>query len=75
MDYCTLWFEGWWAYCCAQHDLDYINQVARAAADASLSACVLASAPNGWWAVGAVVAATMYGGVRLFGWYFYKRAV
>ena len=43
MDYCTLWFEGWWAHCCAAHDQAYAEQVGQAAADAQLFTCVATS--------------------------------
>lgn len=73
MDYCTLWFEGFWSGCCKAHDLAYDAGVPRAVADADLATCVahMASTPGAAW-VGAGAALLMYVGTRLFGWKFYK---
>ena len=75
MDYCTLWFEGWWSHCCQAHDEAYVAQVGQLLADNALLQCVAESAPYPWLAVAsAAVAGVMYAGVRLFGRRFYKRA-
>lgn len=79
-NYCTLWPEGWWADCCKQHDLDYLNQVSRTVADSRLFQCVAESYPsmmtNDSLVIGGLslaVATVMYVGVRIFGFYFYKK--
>jgi hypothetical protein len=72
MDYCTLWFEGWWSHCCAAHDLAYDTEVVRAVADADLASCVINASSNPVLAVvGLGVGGLMFLGVRLFGWRFY----
>lgn len=75
MDYCTLWFEGFWSDCCKAHDLAYDMQIPRTIADADLASCVAlaASSPGAAW-VGAITAGVMFVGVRVFGWKFYKKA-
>lgn len=74
MDYCTLWFEGWWSQCCEAHDVGYAaGEVSRSVLDQTLAMCVANTAPSGWAVLGAGVGALMYVGVRLGGWYFYKR--
>ena len=73
MDYCTLWFEGFWSSCCKAHDLAYEVGVLRSIADSDLATCVahIATTPStGIIAAGA--AGLMYLGTRLFGWKFYK---
>ena len=73
MDYCTFWFEGWWAHCCQAHDDDYIAQVGRAIADWDLMTCVATAAPHPVLAVlSVVIAVGMFLAVRLFGGRFYK---
>ena len=75
MNYCTRWFEGWWADCCMAHDVDYAAQVGQAVADSGLFQCVAGSAPTPALAViSGAVAAVMYTGVRVFGGRFYRRA-
>lgn len=75
MDYCTLWFEGWWSHCCAAHDTGYTRQIGQAIADNELFQCVAMSAPTPVLAAASfVVAGTMWLGVRVFGKRFYKRA-
>lgn len=65
VDHCTLWFEGTWAHCCAAHDLAYANPaIGRLSADWALAQCVAATSG------GPVMAAIMFGGVALFGWFF-----
>ncbi len=80
-DWCTLWPEGWWGYCCEAHDKAYGAQIVRAVADRDLFQCVAHSLPawaDGWGgiaaAVSVVVGGIMYAGVRLFGAYFFRRA-
>lgn len=75
MDYCTWFPEGWWAACCAAHDLAYSSQVGKDLADQALLACVANSA-NGpvLGAASFAVAGLMYAGVRLFGRRYYKNA-
>ena len=75
MDYCTLWFEGFWSDCCKAHDLAYDTQIPRAIADADLVTCVALAAgtPGAAW-VGVLAAGAMFVGVRVFGWKFYKKA-
>lgn len=71
MDYCTLWFEGWWAHCCAAHDLGYASgELPQAVLDAVLRACV---ADSGAWWLSAPIAGAMYIAVRVFGRFYYKR--
>lgn len=73
MDYCTLWFEGWWSHCCEQHDADYVAQIGQAVADAKLFECVATSAPETWMAGASLfVAGLMFVGVRVFGRRFYR---
>ena len=68
MDYCTLWFEGFWASCCKAYDIDYLNQVVRSVADTGLVSCVALSAITpSVGTVGAVVAGIMFIGVKVFG--------
>lgn len=84
MDYCTLWFEGWWAHCCEAHDSDYSAQIGQVVADGKLLACVASSLPgavvdNPVLALGAGIVSggvglLMWAGVRLFGRRFYRRA-
>lgn len=75
MDYCTLWPEGWWAYCCKAHDEGYAAQVGRALADGELLQCVASSAPTPALAVAAgIIGAVMWAGVRVFGSRFYRKA-
>lgn len=75
MDYCTLWFEGFWSDCCKAHDLAYDMQIPRAIADADLTTCVAlaTNSPGAAW-VGAIAAGVMFVGVRVFGKRFYKKA-
>lgn len=72
MDYCSLWFEGWWSACCMAHDAAYAAQVARDAADAELFRCVASSSPA-LAVASTVVAGVMWVGVRLFGARFYRK--
>lgn len=75
MDYCTGFFEGWWADCCAVHDLAYLNQVPKLLADQELAQCVVASASSPVQSVlGYGVAGVMFLGVSLFGRHFYNKA-
>ena len=84
MDYCTLWFEGWWSHCCQAHDADYSVQIGQALADGQLFSCVVNSLPaaaldNPLLAAGAgaaslVIGGGMWLGVRVFGRRFYKNA-
>ena len=75
MDYCTLWFEGFWSDCCKAHDLAYDTQIPRAIADADLATCVVLAANSpGTALVGAIAAGIMFIGVRVFGWKYYKKA-
>jgi hypothetical protein len=74
VDYCTLWFEGWWAYCCAAHDAAYASGTVRMLADLALQNCVASSA-SGWLAgISALIAGLMFFFVRLLGGFFYRRA-
>lgn len=71
IDHCTAWFEGWWAACCAAHDLAYADPlIDRLTADQELAACVA-----GTGAAGVGIAALMYAGVRLFGGWFRRRSL
>lgn len=75
MDYCTLFPEGWWAYCCAVHDNDYALQIGQALADERLLQCVASSASGPVMGlVAGAIGTLMYVGVRVFGKRFYKRA-
>lgn len=74
-DYCTFWFEGWWAHCCKAHDDAYLAQAGKALADSDLLLCVAQSAPAPILAgVSAVIAGAMYAAVRVFGQRFYNKA-
>ena len=69
MDYCTAWFEGSWGHCCAAHDLAYADPaIDRLTADLELASCVAATS-GGW-----PVAALMFAGVFVGGWWFRRRA-
>ncbi len=77
MDYCTGFFEGWWADCCQAHDANYLAQIGKLLADEKLYQCVADSLNGGSpVAIGAstVVAAIMFAGVRVFGRRFYRKA-
>lgn len=75
MDYCTWFPEGWWATCCAVHDLAYSTQIGQATADSALLACVAQSGTGpAAAAVSVAVGGVMWLGVRLFGRKFYKKA-
>lgn len=75
MDYCTLWFEGWWSDCCKAHDNDYALQIGQALADEKLFQCVVSSASSPALGLAAgVIGTVMFLGVRVFGKRFYKRA-
>ena len=74
MDYCTLFPEGWWAYCCAAHDVAYATQAAKDIADQALLECVATSSSTPLLMLASsVISVTMYLGVRVFGGYFYRR--
>lgn len=83
MDYCTLWFEGWWAHCCEAHDLGYALETGKALADDALFSCVVNSLPQlatenpalaGLASLASlIVGGTMWLGVRVFGGRFYKK--
>lgn len=83
-DYCTGWLEGWWSGCCQAHDLAYLEQAGRSAADVELALCVARTLPelalaypalaSVAGALSVAVAGGMYLGVRLFGRWFYRRA-
>ena len=56
MDYCSYWFEGWWAHCCQIHDLAYdLQEIAPSVADWELMQCVTG------------VGAPFIGGIMLIG--------
>ena len=64
-DYCTLWFEGNWKVCCKRHDRRYKNKrISKYQADKLLFRCVKRKANS-------FMAALMFIGVSLFGWYSY----
>lgn len=65
-DHCTLFAEGNWSDCCKRHDRRYSNKrISRREADILLLRCVKRK--------NRAVAYIMYVGVRLAGWYFYKK--
>lgn len=75
MDYCTWFPEGWWATCCAAHDLAYSAQIGKEVADAALMACVAGSGHGpATAAVSVAIGGAMWLGVRLFGRKYYKNA-
>lgn len=83
MDYCTGWFEGWWAHCCQAHDLAYAEQLPRLVADQALQQCVAGTLPafaqnpivvTVVTGCSVVIGAGMFVAVRLFGGHFYRRA-
>ena len=68
LDHCTLSPEGDWSLCCEAHDREYEDPEAtdRAAADKHLRECIAARGHR-------VVCWIYWIGVRLFGWWFWKR--
>ena len=79
MDYCTGWFEGWWAHCCSAHDDGYLAQAGQVQPDVSLLTCVASSLPDVEWAnllawLSVLIAMVMHVGVRVFGGFYYRRA-
>ena len=84
MDYCTLWFEGWWSHCCEAHDADYAAQIGQALADERLMSCVASALPDlavqhpilagAFGVASATVGGLMFIGVRIFGRRFYRKA-
>lgn len=75
MDYCTWFPEGWWATCCAVHDLAYVSQVGKGLADSALLSCVAGSGTGPIVAAASfTVGAFMWVGVRLFGRKYYNAA-
>ena len=72
VDHCTGWFEGWWAHCCAAHDVVYGTAAELAdkiKGDFDLWGCVASTGP-----VGAVIGTAMFGAVSTFGLYFWRKA-
>lgn len=66
-DYCTLWPEGNWSYCCKMHDRRYGNRrLSRLQADILLYRCVKRKHSK-------CMATIMFLGVRLGGWVSYNR--
>ncbi len=66
-NHCTLFPEGPWSGCCAQHDKDYTDGVlTRRTADALLRECV---ANRGY----RKTAWLMWFGVRMLGWIWYRK--
>lgn len=65
-DDCTWWWEGAWSHCCRAHDLAYAGDGPRLAADWALAKCVASTGYPG-------MAAIMFVGVALFGWWFRRR--
>ena len=75
MDYCTWFPEGWWAACCAAHDLAYSAQIGKGVADAALASCVAGTGHGpAAAAVSVAVGGLMWLGVRVFGRKYYKAA-
>lgn len=84
VDHCTAFIEGWWAACCADHDLGYAEQIGRLLADDRLWSCVTHSLPamaadNPFIAAACAAGSMVIGGVmwlaiRLFGGRFYDLA-
>lgn len=79
-DHCTGWFEGWWSHCCEIHDSQYANSINRYVSDVDLLKCVtnsypevLMNSPELAVVISGAIAVIMFAGVRLFGWYFYKK--
>lgn len=67
-DHCTMFPEGNWSECCARHDRRYENKrLTRFQADKLLFRCVKRKSSI-------IIAAIMFMGVRLVGWYFYDNA-
>lgn len=68
VDWCTLFPEGNWWRCCKRHDRRYDNKrLTRWQADILLFRCVKRKS-------NVVLAALMWSGVRLGGWYYYNKA-
>lgn len=75
IDYCTGFFEGWWAHCCLAHDINYLNQVPKITADLELAYCVASSTTSPSLSIISYgIAGIMFIGVTFFGSYFYKKA-
>lgn len=76
MDYCTWSPEGWWAFCCARHDQDYLAQIGKWLADERLWQCVTQAGGDNpvMVVVSGMVASIMLAGVGLFGRHWYNKA-
>lgn len=72
-DGCTGWLDGWWRHCCAAHDQQYLDRADKIIADIDLFTCV-ATSGTVWWQhlLSGAIAVTMFAGVSIFGWLFYK---
>ena len=75
---CTMFFKGTWNKCCCKHDKRYENKrLNRKQADILLRRCVKnnINIKNKYLnkIVKFIVPNIMYVGVRVFGWYFYKK--
>ena len=73
VDHCTRFFEGWWAHCCAYHDIAYTDGTPRFTADLDLLFCV-STAGTVWWqdALSFTIGGVMFTGVLLFGGRYYE---
>lgn len=64
--YCTLWWDGAWADCCAAHDAAYAMGLDKFQADLDLGFCV-AQTGNTWMGI------LMFIGVATLGIFFYPK--
>ena len=68
VDNCTFSPDGNWTDCCARHDRRYENKrLTRYQADKLLYRCIKRKKNK-------YIASVYFIGVRLVGWYFYKKA-
>jgi hypothetical protein len=72
-DHCTKFPEGWWAHCCAAHDIAYVDGTRKLIADVDLLVCV-STAGTEWWqhVLSFTIGGVMFAGVSLFGMFYYE---
>ena len=72
-DYCTMFPEGWWAYCCKAHDDAYRAHTGKQEADLQLLKCVSESKDGVLSAPSLLIGLIMFAGVSLFGKKYYNK--